>query len=214
MPLDPISAITTGAGLVQSIVGGIQAHRAQKKLDKLINSYQPNASILDYYNKALAKYNVNPYTSSLYTNAMRGAGRGLTTGISTLNDRRSVLGGINRLVDTYNNASLRASAAAEGQQSQSLSQLGSATQMKAAEDFKPFEMKYNLLASKAGGGKQLVSAGLTNAFGGLSAMNQLALLKQLYGDDSGTGVSSATGYNPNVGVNTTGAIQSRAKRRY
>lgn len=179
----PVSAAIQGAvGIGQAVGGAIQAHRAQKKLEKMVEGYKPNASIMDYYNKALQRYNVNPYTSAQYRNQMQNAGRGLATGINALNDRRSVLGGISSLVQGYNDASLKATAAAEGQQAQALSQLGGATQMKAAEDFKPFEMKYNLQALKAGGGNETMRAGLSNIFGGASTYANYQMLDKMYGD--------------------------------
>lgn len=55
--------IQGGAGVVQSILGGIKEHKAERDLEKLIKSYVPNQSILDFYSKSLQKYNINPYTS-------------------------------------------------------------------------------------------------------------------------------------------------------
>lgn len=216
MPIDPISlgsaALQGLTGIAQAIGGGIRAHRGEKQFEKLINSYQPNQSIMDYYTKALARYNVNPYTSSLYNNAMRGAGRGLTTGINTLNDRRSVLGGITRLTQGYDDASLKAAAAAEGQQSQALSQLGQAAGMKTAEEKYPFELKANMLAAKASGGTQTFNAGLSNIFGSSQSLSQMAMLKQMYGDDFGTTGTRTSYSNPNVGINTTDAIRRYSRR--
>lgn len=193
-----IPGLVQGAiGLGQSIVGGIQAHKAQRKLEKLVSSYTANQSIMDYYTKALNKYNVNPYSSALYRMQMQNADRGLTTGINALNDRKSVLGGISSLVQGRNDASLRAAAAAEGQQSQALGQLGQATAMKAQEDFKPFEMKYNLLAMKAGGGNQIANAGLSNLYGGLGNISNYYAAKNAYGDSGGYNSATESGvYSP------------------
>ena len=52
----------------------------------------------------------------------------------------------------------------------------------------PYEKKYNLLAMKAGGGNQLMNAGLRNIFGGLQSGAQLNMAKQMYGGN--------TNYNP------------------
>lgn len=188
--IDPVSLIAGGvqgiAGIAQTIAGGIQAHRAQKKLEKLINSYQPNQSIMDYYSKALQRYNPNAFESALYRQGQQTAARGLTTGISALNDRRSVLGGIAGLTQGYNDASLKAAAAAESQQGQQLAQLGQAAGMKTQEEKYPFELKANLLAQKAGGGAQIMNAGLSNIFGGTSNLSQMAMLNQMYGDSGGS----------------------------
>jgi hypothetical protein len=205
MPIGIIPGIIQGAiGGAQAIIGGIQAHKAQKELGQLVNSYKPNESIMDYYTKALNKYNVNPYSSALYRMQMQNAGRGLTTGINALNDRRSVLGGIGSLVQGYNDAGLRAAATAEGQQSQALGQLGQATAMKAQEDFKPFEMKYNLLAMKAGGANQVANAGLQNAFGGLSNISNYYAAQQAYGGNNGYSGDGGGSYSPTYSQYKTG----------
>lgn len=168
----PAAAIIGGAqalgGVIQSIFGGGQAKKAQRQMQSMIDSYKPNAGIMDFYNKALQRYSANPYTSSLY-NYQQDQARGATaSGMRALGDRRSTLAGLPGLVQGQNDAMLKAAATAEEQQGQALSQLGGATQMKAAEDFKPFEMKYNLLAAKAGGGNQIMNSGLSNIFGGLN----------------------------------------------
>ncbi len=179
----PYGAIAQGViGGVQAIAGGIQAHRANKKLEKMVNSYQPNASIMDYYNKALQRYNVNPYQSALYRNATQGAGRGLASGIAAMHNLRS--NNIGGLVQQYNDAQLKAAAAAESQQGAALGQLGQATGMKAQEDFKPFEMKYNLQAMKAAGGAQVANAGISNLFGGAQNFGNAQMINSMYGDQS------------------------------
>ena len=171
-------------GGIQSALGFGQAHRAQKELEQMVKSYRPNAGILDYYNKALQKYNVNPYTSSFYNNAQNQIKAGTAQGIANLQDRRSVLAGLPSLIQGQNDSLLKAGATAEGQQAQALGQLGQASQVKAAEEFKPFEMKYNLLSAKAGGGNQIANAGLSNIFGGINNLSQMAMLKNMYGNNS------------------------------
>jgi hypothetical protein len=188
--VDPISLGLSGlqavGGTIQAIAGARQAKKAQQQIEGMISSYQPNQSIMDYYNKALSRYNANPYDSAMYRNSMQAAGRGLTTGINALQDRRSALAGLPSIVSAYNNAGLKSAAAAEGQQSQALSQLGGATQMKAAEDFKPFEMRYNLLSQKASGGNQIMNAGLQNIFGGMGNASSMMMANQMYGGGGGS----------------------------
>lgn len=183
----PLGAAIQGvAGLAQSIIGGIGAHKAQRQLEKLVSSYKPNASIMDFYNKALNKYNVNPYTSQSYQYQTNQAQRGLATGINALQDRRSVLAGLPSLIQQQQDLSSRAAAQAEGESSRNLAQLGQATQMKAAEEKYPFQLKYGLLASKAGGQNQLLNAGLQNIFGAASSLTQRGLYKQAYGQEQNT----------------------------
>lgn len=197
MGLDPISLGLSGlqavGGIVQTIAGARQAKKAQGRLEGMVNSYQPNQSIMDYYNKALSRYNSNPYDSAMYRNSAQMAGRGLTSGINALQDRKSALAGLPSMVSAYNDSGLKAAAQAEGQQAQALSQLGGAAQMKSAEDFKPFEMKYNLLAQKASGGNQIMNSGLQNIFGGLGGASNSYAASQMYGTPSTRRTKKSTG---------------------
>lgn len=170
-----------GGGFLQSLIGGFQEHKAQRDLEKLINTYQPNKSILDFYSKALNRYNANPYTSPIYNAATQRIRAGTAQGIQSFQDRRSANTGISTLIQNQNDAELKAAAAAEGQKGQELAQLGQATTMKANEEKIPFTLKYGLLASKAGGGAQLLNAGVSNIFGAANTSSQLDILKKIYG---------------------------------
>lgn len=187
LPL-PVGGILQGlGGIAQAIFGGGAARRNEKKLEGLINSYRPNAGIMDYYDKALSRYSSNPYTSSLYQQQTKNINRNVNAGISALQDRRSGLAGISSLVQGANDASQKAAAGAESQQGQQLAQLGQASQVKAQEEFKPFEMKYNLLAAKAAGGNKVLGAGLQNIFGGINSIQNSAMLNKVYGGANGGG---------------------------
>ena len=160
--------LQAGGGLIQGIFGGGARRKAQKELEGMVNNYQPNASIMDYYNKALSKYSSNPYTSQFYQNQQNQIQRNLATGVSALQDRRSALAGIGKSVQIANDATARAGANAEQQQRQDLGVLGSATGMKAGEDRRKFDMLYNLKAMKAGQSATTENMGYRNIFGGLS----------------------------------------------
>lgn len=178
----PWGAIAQGVvGLGQSIIGGINANKSQKKLERMIDSYQPNQSIMDYYSKALNKYNANPYQSASYQAANKFAQRGVATGINSLQDRRSALAGVGNLVQGANDANLRAVAQAENQQAQDLAQLGQATGMKDREDKYKFEAKYNLLSQKSGAANATANAGISNLYGGLGGIQDYQMIKKMYG---------------------------------
>lgn len=178
----PIAAgVGAGLGIAQSIIGGVRAHKAEKEMEGMVNGYKPNASILDYYNKALERYNVNPYQSSTYRTQKQNIDRNTAAGMNAAQDRRGGLSAVGVLTQGANDASLKAVAAAEGQQAQALGQLGQATGMKAQEDFKPFEMKYNLKAMKAAGSNQMMNAGLQNVFNGAGAAQDYYTAKKIYG---------------------------------
>lgn len=173
LPLIVPSLLQAGGGLLQGIFGGVARRKAQKELEGMVNNYQPNASILDYYNKALSKYSANPYTSQYYQNQQNQIQRNLSTGINALQDRRSALAGISNSVQMANDATAKAGANAEQQQRQDLGILGAATGMKSAEDRRKFDMKYNLLAQKAGQSATTENMGYRNIFGGLSNLATL-----------------------------------------
>jgi len=165
--------LQAGGGLIQGIFGGGARRKAQKELEGMVNNYQPNASIMDYYNKALSKYSSNPYTSQFYQNQQNQIQRNLATGVSALQDRRSALAGIGKSVQIANDATARAGANAEQQQRQDLGILGAATGMKAGEDRRKFDMKYNLTAQKAGQSATTENMGYKNIFGGLSNLSMI-----------------------------------------
>lgn len=190
LQLDPLSiaagATQFGLGALQSLIGGFKARKYQKQLENLKSpEYSQNKGILDYYNQALSRYNVSPTDSALYKRQMNNIGRGVATGISALQDRRSGQAGISSILRAQNDASLNAEVAGEQQKNQRFGQLGSATQLKVGEDDKafqynqqlPYERKYNLLSMKAGAANQTANSGITNSFGGLNTLAQLGMLK-------------------------------------
>lgn len=182
-------AVQAGAGLVQSIFGGRAAKRNEKRLDKHISqtpTYEPNKSVLDFYNMALQRYGVSPTDSAMYKQQSKDINQNVASGIAGLQDRRSALGGVSSIVRAANDAKLNANVAAEQQRNQRFNELGQATGMKSAEEqlaFKqnkmlPFELKYNILSQKAGAANQTLNAGLTNIFGGLQNWGNYNTAKQ------------------------------------
>ena len=191
MPLPLIAAgVQTVAGLVQSIVGGAKARKTQRELERLETpTYTQNQGILDYYNQALSRYGVSPTDSATYKRQNQDINRGMATGINSLQDRRSALGGVSSILRASNDARLDANVAAEQEKNRRFSELGGATQAKADEDYKafqynkiaPYEKKYNLLSMKAGAASQAANAGMKNAFGGIQSMGNIGMLNQQYG---------------------------------
>jgi hypothetical protein len=214
MPIPLIPAAQAGAGLLQTIFGGSKARKAQKELENMQSPlYRQNQSILDFYNNALARYNVAPTDTAMYKRNMQNIDRGVATGIAGLQDRRSALAGLPSILRAASDAKLNTEVAAEQEKSNRFSQLGGAAEMKAGEDrlayqyneLAPFERKYNLKSMKAGAANQLANAGLTNIFGGLQGMGQMQTLDKIYGTGalgnkkkarSSRGTSSGVGYAP------------------
>lgn len=175
-----VAGTQTLLGLGQMIFSGEK--KAEKNLEKYADSYVPNQSIMDYYQKALSKYNPNPYTSQSYQNRSNIINRNLSTAINASQDRRAGIGTLSSLVTSANDANANAVSQAEAEQRANLGILGQATGMKASEDTKKFDMKYNLLAMKAGGANATQAAGIKNAYGGLQSGADLLMGEELYGD--------------------------------
>lgn len=182
----PWGAIADGAqtllGLGQTLFSG--KRKAENNLENYANSYQPNQSIMDYYNKALAKYNPNAYDSAAYQNRRNVNAQNLTTGINALQDRRAGVGNISSLVQGADQANASAAGQAESEQRANLGQLGAASNAKANEDSKKYDLKYNLLAMKAGGANANQSAGIKNLYGGLQSTSDIAMANQIYGNNA------------------------------
>ncbi len=135
------AALQSVSGLFQSIFGGGKAKKAQRQLENLQTpTVENNTSINRYYNEALQKYNVNPYSSSLYRMQERNANRNFNQGLNALQGRRSGLAGISSLTQGLNDSSLEAGTMAEQQKEQRFNQLGSATGMKAEDDKYVFDI--------------------------------------------------------------------------
>lgn len=184
-----------GLGAAQSLIGGINARKAQRELERMQSPvYKQNKGILDFYDKALQRYQTPATESSFYKKQMQDIGRGTAQGISALTDRGSAVGGISRLIQGQNDATLNANVAAEQMRDQRFSELGGATQMKAGEDrlayqyneLAPFERSYNLKAMKAAGNNQTTNAGISNIFGGLNSIGQFDMIKKMYGGNAGS----------------------------
>lgn len=164
----PVGAILGGAsaliGGIQGLIGSGKARRAQRELENLQTpTTESNQAIADYYNQAR-----NPYSSLEYQLAQKNANAGVSQGLTAFQDRRSGLAGIGGLIRQRNNALLQAGASAA-------SKLGAATQMKASDDERvfninkmlPYQKKFSILAQKASGANQLANAGWSNLMGGL-----------------------------------------------
>ncbi len=188
------------------LLGGIQAisgaHKNKQGLKELANTqsptYNPNSSIMDYYNKALQRYNTNPYQTSQYQTGIQQGARGTAAGINALQDRGSAVGGISRLIALQNNNALQQGNAAEQEQNQRFGQLGSATGMRAADEQKafdinklmPYQQKLQIAGLKASGGAQQENAGFQNMFSGLGSAGMLYSSAQNGGSGSkGIGIN-------------------------
>jgi hypothetical protein len=208
--LIPIAAQAVGGGL-QALFSGTK--KRQKELEALTNNspqYNGGGSIRDTYNKALQRYNVNPYTGTLYNTSMQQNQRATNQGLSALSDRKNALSGVGKLIAIQNDANLRAGVAAENDQARRFQALDSAGRANAAEDkyqyqtntLSPYLRRLTLAQQKAAGAAATRQAGLQNIFG---ALNSAATLLS----DSDNGTKSSTSSTPQVSIfNRDKAIQT------
>lgn len=187
------------------------ARDAEEKLTRLQSpTYQRNQSILDYYQKALQKYETNPTETAAYKQQKQQIGQGVTQAISGARDRR--LGGaiIPSVIQGANNSLLKAAVEGEKRKAQELGVLGNAAQLKAGEDQKafqynsisPYEKNYNLLAMKAAGSAQAGNAALQNAYNNLLAA-----------DATKSDTDSGTGKNTTINIDWSSIFGSKKNKR-
>lgn len=178
------SGLQAAGGLVQTFTSGVK--KKEKALEKFSENspvYSPNQGIMDYYSKALNKYNVSPYGTSLYKKTVQDAQRSTAQGLDSLRGRGGAIAGVSNLIATQDDKLLNAATTAENMKAREFGVLGNATGMKAREEGKafqinkqdPFERKYNLLAQKAAAAAKQKNDGLQNIFGGLSNAATLGL---------------------------------------
>jgi hypothetical protein len=135
------AAVSIGTGIYQSASSG--KNKRARELEQFAKNsplYKGSKSIDDYYQQAMNRYSENPYQSQQYQLGAMNAQRATAQGIGALQDRRSAIGGISKLALGQTSAMQNLGAQAEAQRNQRFGQLGGATQMKTAEDYKKFDI--------------------------------------------------------------------------
>ena len=176
--------VTAAYSIYSSASSASKAKKAERGLEESLKStpqYKPNQSILDYYQTALNRYNVNPSDTREYKLATQDIKQGTVQALRQLQDRRSGLAGIPSVVASQNKSLLRAAANAENRKAQEFGVLGQAAGMKAGEqraafqqnEMYPFEARYNLLAMKAAGARADQRTAMQNTFNNLNASASL-----------------------------------------
>jgi len=208
MPFPIIPLIAAAASLYSTARSASRAKKAESGLEESLKNtpqYKPNQSILNYYDEALRKYNVNPSDTREYKLAQQGIKQGTVQGLRYLQDRRSGLAGVPSLIAGQNNSLLKAAVTAEQRKDMELNRVGQAASMKAGEQSKafqqnemyPFEAKYNLLAMKASGERANQRQAMSNLYSNASAAVALAPEQpsevERFGDRYGE--QSASAYN-------------------
>jgi hypothetical protein len=188
------AVLSTGLGAYTAISADKRQKKAQDNLEKMAQNsplYKPDKSIDDYYQKALNRFNENPYQSQQYQMGAMNARRATAQSLGALQDRRSAIGGISRLQAGQNYAMQNLGAQAEGQRNQRFNQFGNATQMKSADYQRQFDfnqmtpynrrlqleqMKGAAEAERLNAGMQMIGQGLSTA-GTVAAANYKGKIK-------------------------------------
>jgi hypothetical protein len=132
---------SVGMGTAQMISANKGRRRAELEA-KAQNSpiYKPSKSIESFYQEAKNRYQESPYQSEQYQVGARNIRQSMASGVAGLQDRRSAIGGINRLAGAEANAMQNLAASAEAQRAQRFNQLGQASQAMAGEQRMEFDI--------------------------------------------------------------------------
>ena len=145
MPVPLIVGIAAGAqalgGLGQAIFSGRKKRESElNDFAKQSPLYTPNKSINDYYQQALNRYSENPYQSQQYQIGAKNIQRATAQGLGAMQDRRGGIGGVSRLAEAQMSGMQNLGANAEAQRNARFGQYGQASQAKASEDYRAFDI--------------------------------------------------------------------------
>jgi hypothetical protein len=193
-------AVAVGTGIYQAASSG--KNKRVKELEQYAQQsplYKGSKSIDDYYQQAMNRYKENPYQSQQYQLGAMNAQRATAQGLGALQDRRSAIGGISRLALGQNAAMQNLGAQAEAQRTSRFGQLGGATQMKTAEDYKKFDINqmtpYNRMLQlkqyKAQAAADQYNAGMQTIASGASNIASAGISSGGFGTKAPTSAASA-----------------------
>jgi hypothetical protein len=193
--MEPMTIAALAAG-AQAVGGGLQALLSgRKKRERELNDfakqsplYTPNKSIQDYYQQALNRYSENPYQSQQYQIGAKNIQRATAQGLGAMQDRRGGIGGASRLAEAQMGGMQNLGANAEAQRNARFGQFGQASQAKAAEDYRAFDINqmtpYNrqlqLKQMAAQAANSRFNAGLGMVGQGLGNLTQVGIADKAY----------------------------------
>ena len=198
-----IGAVAAGVGAATSGAMAIGSNQRRKSRERELDQYAQQSplykgskSIDDYYQQAMNRYSENPYQSQQYQLGSMNAQRATAQGLGALQDRRSAIGGISRLALGQNAAMQNLGAQAEAQRSSRFGQLGGATQMKTAEDYKKFDINQMTPYNRILGLKQMKSQAANEEYARdvqntMSSLSNLASIGMSAGSGTGAGKGKA-----------------------
>ena len=180
--LKPATAFGVGQGLVglgQSLFSG--RRRAERDLMAMRDPmYQRDSGVMDFYQQTKNRAFENLLTNPEYLEAKRNADRMVATGMQGLQDRRSGVAGVSRLVGLGTDAANQGVVRAQQEQNRRFRELAGATQMKAGENrrafdinvMRPFERRERINLQRLAAANARFDAGLQN-IGGAATMGTL-----------------------------------------
>ena len=215
-----------GVGLWNSISGKTQQDDALKAMQAQAKNsplWKPDKSVNDYYQAELNRFFENPTQSAQSQLAQLNANTSAAQGINEFQNRRSAIGGVDRILRNRNFALQQAAGNAFNDQNQKAALAGQATQMKNAENqfgfdinqMTPYNRQFGLTQEQAAAGGQRFNAGLqtlagaTNNAAAMYAANaklkQLQLLQKIQQGQQGQAPASSfdsfpmsDSVNPNI----------------
>jgi hypothetical protein len=180
-------------GLYNAIKSGQEAKDYQAKMEKMARSSpirKANPELANYYGEALNRYRENPFNTPYYTESIKQANRAAANAIGAMQSRGSAIGTTGRINQGLMDASNRGIMGAIQNKNAQFSQLGSATQMKKAEEDQMFDINqmtpYNRMLQlqqlKTQAANDRLNAGLGMGAQGFSNLTQLDIAKRMYSD--------------------------------
>lgn len=203
------SATQAGIGGIRSITANKQRKARERELSAMANQSPlatASKSLNDYYNQALNRANQNIYQSAQYKQAQQEAQRGMASGLSALQDRRSAIGGISRLAGAQSNALQNAAIQAEAQKNLRFGQLGQAAQAKSAEEKYLFDINKMTPYNRRFGLKQMETQAANERYA-----NAVNMVGQGLGNAASIGMQaglSGGGTKGTAGTNPLGLDQA------
>lgn len=149
LPLAALAALPGVIDLTRSIFAGGERKKAEGEYESFVKEMKVPESIMDIYNKNLARYSPNAYQSAEYNQQMRNILANQASSINALQNRRSALAGIPSIMQGTSRAAGDAAARAERAQGENLRQLTGAAGALAQQQNIIRQAEANRLAAKA-----------------------------------------------------------------
>lgn len=191
--------IAAALGIGQAIFGAFgaasaarAARKQQEQLEKIAaNTPLEKASpeLAQFYKQAESRYQENPFTTPYYLETVKQADRAAINQLGAMQSRGAALGSVGRINQMLADTKNRGIAGAVQNKNAQFSQLGQASQAKAAESARlfntnvqaPYERMLQLQQMKTQAANERTNAYQSMAVQGLSNAGQYFIAKEMYG---------------------------------